>query len=344
MNETQRAFEAAVRVANGQSGIASAARQGVLDREGYRPTQKVVERVELSMRQLLAELAPTIPTMEESHNGNPFAVSSQRNDNATGTAPELLQWLTAPLEDLPRKTPITQLGAQFVNHAYRTTFPYVVDGLEAHWTAEGQPVEVSAFDMNEETGDPKQVGVHTSWSRRLLKQTSEADQRTMMRHVIRAILEKLMTAAIYGSGEDEEPTGIYSRDGIQRVTIAERGQPTAAELAQMVRMAKRVNRSDRLIFAVSPEIEEFLTTPAVTNTAMENGLILGKHDYIVIQDLEADDFVVAQWDQLEMIVFDTLSMIFEKTESGASRVVALVDCDIKINYENAFVVADYDDD
>lgn len=328
-------------------GDAIRAAQGRTSQRG----QGNVTRIELSLSQLLSEVGLNIPGLSssaslaqayaETDEAAPTSASprpvagGQRNDNTSGTAPELMQRRLNILFGSDRPTRVSDLGSTYVNPTYAEDLAEFVGDLTPFWVAEGDDVPESSFGFGPLQIDPHQLAVRTSWSRKLLLQTSTEHQRQMMAELLIKILDEVSAKAITGTGDNNEPSGILTR-ATQSVEIATPGQPTREELSAMVEILETNKRGGDLVFAVSAAVNKHLND----SQFFENGLLFGRYDVRTVQDLPPEGLILGRWADLAQAIFDTVSIVFRKGTSGEVQVVAVVDVDYRIRVESFVTVTE----
>lgn len=128
------------------------------------------------------------------------------------------------IEALTNALVMTQLGATFLNGLFGE-LPIVGSGnFTSSWTAEGAEVSISKMVYTNTRMQPKRLSVIGCITKELLSQTSPDIENLIMRSLVNAHAEALETAAISGTGTDNQPTGILNTAGIGAVTGATNGK------------------------------------------------------------------------------------------------------------------------
>ena len=140
---------------------------------------------------------------------------------------------------------------------------------------------------------PKTIGAFVDYSRRLLLQSS-IDVETMIRDdIAKVIATKLDNAAIYGSGNSNEPLGIKDTTGVDTSTIATFG--TFAEYIALETDVAAANADvANMFYLINASAGALKSTEKATNTGQfvfENGEING-YPAIVSNQLANNDVLL----------------------------------------------------
>lgn len=219
----------------------------------------------------------------------------------------------------------------------------------AYWVAEsGAPTE-SQQTLAQVTMSPKTVGAWTDISRRLLIQSS-IDVEAMVRRDLAAVIALAIdTAALYGSGASNQPTGVKNQSGVNTKDFAATN-PTFAELVAMETEVATDNADiGSLVYLLNPAQRGALkTTEKATNTAQfvwepgntVNGYRTEVSNQVVAGDVffgNFADLLIGFWSGLDLMVDP-----YAGSTAGTVRVVALQDCDIAVRNAVSFCYGDAD--
>ena len=169
----------------------------------------------------------------------------------TDVSPELIELLRA-------QTRVLQLGAQMLA-GLRGNISFVVESVAtaANWQGENPGSDNADADpaFASKTMTPKMVIGNTSFTRKLLQQSSLDIELMVRRDITKSLALALDAAAIAGTGTSNMPTGLLSTSpAIGSVAIGANGGP--ATYAQICALEDAVGNAN----ADSPDMA-FLTTP-----------------------------------------------------------------------------------
>jgi HK97 family phage major capsid protein/HK97 family phage prohead protease len=219
----------------------------------------------------------------------------------------------------------------------------------AYWVAENNAPTESQQTLAQVTMSPKTVGAWTDISRRLLIQSS-IDVEAMVRRDLAAVIALAVdTAALYGSGASNQPTGIKNQSGVNTKDFAATN-PTFAELVAM-ESEVAIDNADlgSLVYLFNPAQRGALkTTEKATNTAQfvwepgntVNGYRTETSNQVTAGDVffgNFADLLVGMWSGLDLMVDP-----YSGSTAGTVRVVALQDVDIAVRNAVSFCYGDAD--
>jgi HK97 family phage major capsid protein len=173
-------------------------------------------------------------------------------------------FLTAPknqdiIELLRNRSRVVRLGATLLTGLESTlNFPVELTGTVGTWVGEntGSDLTDSDASFGSRSLSPKMCSATTSFSRKLLAQSSPSIEGFVRADIARAHAVMVDAAAINGSGSSNQPLGILGTTGIGNVAIGTNGGvPTYANLADLEQAVADSN-ADELGMA-------FLTTPGI---------------------------------------------------------------------------------
>jgi HK97 family phage major capsid protein len=165
---------------------------------------------------------------------------------------DIVDYLTA-------QSRVLQLGAQLIPSLQgNTSFPREVTAPSATWVAENPGSDVAQADVQfaVTVARPRMLSGTTSYSRKLLAQSSAALETWLRKRLARTHAVTLDKAALAGTGSANQPLGLLRTAGIGDVAIgATGGAPTSAVIHDLVRLVSDSN-SDSVNNA-------FLSTPVM---------------------------------------------------------------------------------
>lgn len=154
------------------------------------------------------------------------ALRASSGQNATTNADGGYAKVTMPLryvDSLKERLVISSLGATILGDLVGTV-PLVSAGkLTASWLAEGAQAITSKATFASATMTPHRNAVIAAFSKDLLRQTSLDVENMLRERILDAHAELLETAAIAGTGSNNQPTGILNTNGIGSVAMGTNG-------------------------------------------------------------------------------------------------------------------------
>lgn len=254
------------------------------------------------------------------------------------------------IELLRNRSVAQRLGATVMNGLVgNVAIPKQTGGATAYWVAEsGAPTE-SQQTVGQVTMSPKTVGAYTDFSRRLMLQSS-IDVENMVRGDLATTLALAVDlAAFYGTGSNNQPTGIKNQSGINTKDFAA-ATPTFAEIVGMESEVAADNADvGTLAYVMNAAMRGALkTTEKASGTAQfvfePNGTVNGYRAEVSNQITSGDvffgnfaDLVLGFWSGVDLTVDP-----YAGATSGTVRVVALQDVDIAVRNAVSFCYGDAD--
>ena len=237
---------------------------------------------------------------------------------------------TSPIryvEALKERLVVNQLGATVLGDLVGTV-PYVSSSqFTAQWGAEGAEAETQKIAFEKMLLTPHRNFVAGSVSKDLLRQTSADVETLLTNKILDAHAALIDRAAIAGTGQNSQPTGILKTTGI--ATVAGGTNGAAITYKNIVALESKVNAANanrgRLAYLTNAKVwGELKTTETLANSGraildpmskMVNGY---PADYtnLVPSDLTKgtgtglsavifgnwEDLVVAQWGGLDLVI------------------------------------------
>lgn len=222
-------------------------------------------------------------------------------------------------------------------------------GATAYWVAENGDVTESAQTVGQVLLQPKTVGAWTNYSRKLMQQSSIDIDNFVKADLAACLQTAIDLAALHGTGDNNQPTGIALTTGIGSIVGGENGAaPTWANIVGLETEVS-VDNADigNLAYMTNPKVRGKLkVTPKVASTETmiwnENSLTpLNGYRAHVTNQVRSNltkgnqslssgiffgnwaDLLIAMWGAL-----DIMADPYTLGSSGGTRVIALHDVDI----------------
>lgn len=253
--------------------------------------------------------------------------------------------MAASFIDLLRnRSVVTRAGATVMNGLVgNVAIPKQTGAATAYWVAEsGAPTE-SQQTIAQVAMTPKTVGAFTDFSRRLILQSS-IDVENMVRRDLAAVIALAIdTAALYGSGASNQPTGLKNQSGINLRDFAATN-PTFAELVGM-ETEVAVDNADigTMRYLLNPaQRGAAKTTEKAAGTAQfvwEPGNTINGYATEVSNQVAAGDVFFGNFAELMIGFWSGLDLTVDPyagATSGTVRVIALQDVDIAVRNAVSF--------
>jgi HK97 family phage major capsid protein/HK97 family phage prohead protease len=253
--------------------------------------------------------------------------------------------MAASFIDLLRNSSIAiRAGSTVMNGLQgNVAIPKQTGAATAYWVAEsGAPTE-SQQTVGQVTMTPKTVGAFTDFSRRLILQSSIDVENMVRRDLATVIALAIDTAALYGTGASNQPTGLKLQSGINTKDFAATN-PTFAELVAMESEIAADNADlGAMRYLLNPaqrgnfkSVEKFSTTGA---TIWEPGNTVNGYATEVSNQITAGDVFFGNFADLLIGFWSGLDLTVDPyagATSGTVRVIALQDCDIAVRNAVSF--------
>ena len=247
--------------------------------------------------------------------------------------------------DLLRNSSIAiRAGATVMNGLNgNVAIPKQTGAATAYWVAEsGAPTE-SQQTVGQVTMTPKTVGAFTDFSRRLILQSSLDVENMVRRDLAQVIALAIDTAALYGTGASNQPTGLKLQSGINTKDFAATN-PTFAELVAMESEIAADNAAlGAMRYLLNPaqrgafkSTEKFSSTGA---TIWEPGNSVNGYATEVSNQVTAGDVFFGNFADLMIGFWSGLDLTVDPyagATSGTVRVIALQDTDIAVRNAVSF--------
>jgi HK97 family phage major capsid protein len=260
------------------------------------------------------------------------------------------------IEALRAKMLIGQLGAQVLTGLVgNVSIPAQTGTATSYWLTEGQAPTASTQTVGQVALAAKTVGAYTDISRRLLNQSSISAETLVRDDLAKTLALAIESAVFNGTGENGQPEGLLVSDDITTVELGEAG--AAPTFAKIVALESAVATADAdagsLAYVTNPKCRGKLKTTFATDynaTAIwdASNMVNGYNAYatsllpsnltkttganlspIVFGNFA--DIVLAFWGGLDLNVDRSTG-----SSTGAVRIVALQDLDIKFRHAASF--------
>jgi HK97 family phage major capsid protein len=279
-------------------------------------------------------------------------------------------FLTAPknqdiIELLRNRSRVVRLGATLLTGLESSLgFPVELTGTVGSWVGENTGSDVSDSDASfgSRSLSPKMCSATTSFSRKLLAQSSPSIEGFVRADIARAHAVMVDAAAINGSGSSNQPLGILGTAGIGTVAIGTNGGlPLYANLVDL-ETAVANSSADELgcAFLTTPSIrsklrkaQEFVTSGEPAWQQVSNSLGIG--DVLGYPGLTSKNvpstltkgtsvgvchaIIFGSWPQLiigDWGVLDILVDQFRLKKQGMLEVTSFQMCDVLVRQPSAF--------
>ncbi|WP_377068546.1 phage major capsid protein [Roseovarius ramblicola] len=242
----------------------------------------------------------------------------------------------------------TPLGGLVGNIA----IPRQDSGSAGYWIGEDDTVPEDGFELGQIGANPKTVAARTKLTRRLLMQSSLDVELLTRRDLASALALTIDLAGFYGTGSNNQPTGIKNVNGINAVDFGTDGAgagtgqlPTYAEVLEMEEKIATDNADvTSMSWALNPKMRgHFRGTEKFASSNGQpiwesNNQVIGYNTSVTSQIADGDlffgnfaDLIIAMWGGLELQV-DPYS------ESSQARTVvrAMQDVDFLVRHPESF--------
>lgn len=248
------------------------------------------------------------------------------------------------IELLRNRSVVQRAGATVMNGLVgNIAIPKQTGGATAYWVAEsGAPTE-SQQTIGQVAMSPKTVGAFTDFSRKLMLQSS-IDVENMVRNDLAAVIALAIdSAALYGTGLSNQPTGIKVVSGINTKDFAA-DAPTFAEIVGMESEVAADNADiGTMVYLVNAAMRGTLkTTEKATGTAQflwEAGNTVNGYRAEVSNQIANGDVFFGNFADLMLGFWSGLDLTvdpYTNSTSGTVRVVALQDVDVAVRNAVSF--------
>jgi HK97 family phage major capsid protein len=255
------------------------------------------------------------------------------------------------IEMLRNRSVVQRAGATVMNGLVgNVAIPKQSAGATAYWVAEsGAPTE-SQQTLAQVTMSPKTVGAYTDFSRKLMLQSSIDIESFVRRDLAQVIALAIDAAALYGTGSNNQPTGVKATSGVNTKDFAAT-TPTFAELVAMESELAADNADiGTMSYLFNPAQRGALKTTEKSSTSAgqfvwEPGNTVNGYRTEVSNQVTAGDVFFGNFADLLIGFWSGLDLTvdpYSNSTSGTVRVVALQDVDIALRNAVSFCYGDAD--
>ncbi len=294
----------------------------------------------------------------------PFDVQRQKRDLVVGTTTAGGHLVETDLKSgsfidmLRNRMAVVQAGATFLSGLEgNVAIPRQTGGATGYWVAESTSVTESQQAVDQVTLAPKTHGAFTDISRKLLKQSSIDVENFVRSDLATVCALGIDLAALHGTGQDNQPTGIAATSGIGSVAGGDNG--LAPTWAHMVALETEIAQDNADVGNLA-----YITNAKVRGKLKGTAKVASTDSQMIWQDGEYPingykcyisnqvsstltkgnqslssaiffgnwaDLLIGQWGVLDMLVDP-----YTGGTAGTVRVVALQDVDVAVRHAQSF--------
>ncbi len=260
-------------------------------------------------------------------------------------------------ETAPGETFISALTAASVGNAMgieeidgllgNVALPSIETGIAASW----RPNETSAVtegnvSFGQRAGVPKTVGAYCEVSGQLLKQSTPAAERSVLKELARSVAAAADLGMVAGSGAAGQPTGIVNTLGVGAVTGTSLDWADICDMVYTVRNPNGIRDPLRLGFVGAPNVEQLLAkrgrSAAAGDGFIWDGDRIGSRPALASNSVPSGTLVLGDWSSVIRLSWGTLEIgvnPFAGFHQGLVALRALWTCDFVLKNPQSFVVA-----
>lgn len=255
------------------------------------------------------------------------------------------------IEMLRNRTPIMGLARVMGGLVGNVEIPKQIGASQAYWIGEHEDAQETTPVIGQIGFKPHTLAAYTDITRRLMMQSTPDAEGIVRADLLDAIAQGINTAAFYGDGSGNAPTGLLYQDGINAMALqnefmtyaeaVDMESEIAADNADVASMAYVMNARARGAAKKQPKFADGASVADAGVLWETGGTINGYRTEISNSIKQGDyffgnwkDFVIAMWGGLDMIV-DPYSL----SKKGALRIVVFQDVDFGLRRTESFVYA-----
>lgn len=276
-------------------------------------------------------------------------VSGKSAAGYTGTGNNTVQTTllaSSFIDVLRNKAVIMNLGTELAGLVGNVDMPKQTTFGTGYWIGEDDDATKSDIDFGLVSLRPRTVANFGEITRRMLMQPSLSVEALLRNDLAQGLALTIDSAAFYGTGLSNAPTGIKSAAGVlSQAFVAV--QPTFAELVNMESLVSAQNTDiASMAFVANPSTRgmaktalKFPTGSTNGGTIWENGTMNGYRTEITNQIVSGDvffgnfaDFIIGLWGGLEITVDP-----YSNSTKGRLRIVCMQDVDFAVRRAQSFV-------
>lgn len=139
------------------------------------------------------------------------------------------------IELLRNATVLSRMGIRWLTGLRgNIAIPRLTAGCSYYWVAEQASVTKSTPVFDQVTLTPKQLAAKTIYSRLFLQQSSLGVEAFVRAEIALAMAQGIEYGALYGTGNDAQPKGLFNADGVTSIALGTNGAAiTYADLVDM---------------------------------------------------------------------------------------------------------------
>jgi len=250
------------------------------------------------------------------------------------------------IEMLRNQMVVRELGAIILRDLVGDiSIPKQTSGSTAYWISEGEDLTESTPALGQVSLRPKSVGAYTDLTRKFVIQSSLDAEAFVRSDLALCLAQAVDSAALAGTGTDNQPLGILNTTGIGSVTLNAQNAPDWGDIVDMETAISTDNALQGNLGYVTNSViaGSMKQTPKVSDQAimiLENGITNGYRcltsnqcpsKYILFGNWR--DLVIGEWSGVDVNV-DTATL----SKSGGVRVVVIQDVDVAVRHAESFAV------
>ncbi|UYM14265.1 phage major capsid protein [Endozoicomonas euniceicola] len=223
--------------------------------------------------------------------------------------------------------------------------PRMASGATGYWVDDDEDVTASQQEFDKISLSPKTVGALVEITRRQLVQSSLDMEGLVRRDIARQLALTIDLAALYGTGGNNQPTGVANTSGINSVTFAKANQPTFTELVQMESEISADNADvNSMKYLLDAKLRGHCKTTEKFSgsngqTIWETGNTINGYSTEVTNQMKAGEVIFGNWADLICGMWGGLDLTvdpFTHSAKGRVRVVAFEDVDFAMRHVESF--------
>lgn len=224
--------------------------------------------------------------------------------------------------------------------------PRQTAGTTAYWVGESGTVTASRATFDQVPMSPKTVGALVDISRKLLSQSSPSIDALVLNDINQSLAIGIDAAAIAGTGEDNQPTGILLTSGIGSVLWGSGSSVTTPTFAKVVELESKLGTANALAgkpvymtnYAYAGTLKTTVKVSGFPQYIMDKGEMNG-YPVLVTNQVPASTVIFGDFSQLIIGLWSGLDVTLDTSTGsagGSLRIVGLQDCDIAVRHATAF--------
>lgn len=266
------------------------------------------------------------------------------------------------IDTLRNQTQVINLGATMLSGLVGdVAIPKQTGAATGYWVSEGSDITASQQTFGQVGLTPKTLGARTSFTRKLLLQSTPAIEEIIRNDLARVLSIELDRAAINGSGQSNQPTGILGTTGIGVVSLGTDGAaPTWGNIVDLIAAVEQYNIVGNG-FLTNAKVKAKLSKTFTNQTYGDEPVwsydttgkaLLGGYQALVSGNVPSNltkgnasgvcsaiifanwqDLIIGQWGALDLLL-DPYTL----AASGGMQVRAMLELDIAVRHAESFAV------